>query len=195
MVEFKKIAELFRIATHDMDVGAAKPTAKSLAKIEAALGLEIPDVYRRIANECPNYGAFLNGIGEDYEQEVHILRLNQVFHDRAISRPALPPHFVLISHGHDGDCDCWDLRVKGSAGEHPIVQVNLEKAREDAPAVVRVANEHFETFREYLISIALHYASKHAHRKDAAMVAKATQLIREIEAATGKDNVAGTGQG
>jgi hypothetical protein len=195
VVEFKKIADLFRIATHDMKTGAAKPTAKSLAKIESALGLEIPDVYRRIANECPNYGAYLNGIGEDYEQEVHILRLNQVFHDRAISRPALPAHFVLISHGHDGDCDCWDLRVKGSAGEHPIVRVSLEKARDDAPAVVRVSNERFENFRDYLARIAIHYGSRLAPGKDPALVAKAKQLIREIEAATGREDVAGTGQG
>jgi hypothetical protein len=183
VVEFKKIAELFRIATHDLNVGAAKPTAKSLAKIEGALGLEIPDVYRRIANECPNYGAYLNGIGEDYGQEVHILRLNQLFHDQKIIRPALPAHFVLISHGHDGDCDCWDLRVKESAGEHPIVQVKLEKAREDAPAVVRVANERFESFRDYLVSIAVKYGSKPVPGKDAATIAKAKQLVRQIEAA------------
>ena len=130
------VVELFGLATQDMKWGAALPTKRSLERIHETLGVRIPDAYVQVAAACPNYGAYLNGIGEDYDHGVHMLRLTQWF--RSASVPPLPSHYVLLSHGHDGDCDCWDTREVEASGEHPIVHVSLETGDCDAPSQVQI---------------------------------------------------------
>src|SRR5947209_16353 len=122
MMPFDTLAELFSIATERRLQQVAPPTPRSVETIQRELRVTIPDDYVRIATACPTYGGLLAGIGEDYHHDIHILRLNAVFH-AGVCSPALPRRFVLVDHGHDGDCDCWDTRETTSSGEHPVVYV------------------------------------------------------------------------
>jgi hypothetical protein len=101
----------------------APPTPASIRRIEAELGIEIPESLREFALRSRNFGAWFAGLGEDYDNSFHILGLNQVFHQVNRKHPhvRMPPHLVLINHGHDGDCDCFDLqRPRGANGEYSI---------------------------------------------------------------------------
>jgi hypothetical protein len=155
MASFDTIKELFGLVTQDMKWGAAPPTRSSIKKIDDSLGVRIPDAYVQVATACPNYGAYLNGIGEDYDHEVHMLRLTHWFRSGPV--PPLPEYYVLISHGHDGDCDCWDTREKTASGEHPIVGVSLQEAYGDTPPTVQTTDIRYSSFTDYLLSIVVYY--------------------------------------
>jgi hypothetical protein len=179
MASFNSIAELFRIAAHDRRWGAAPPSDKSITSIEQSLGLRIPSAYRRIAIACQNYGAYLNGIGEDFDHEIHILRVNRVFHDTSREpgdMPALPVHFVMITHGDDGECFCWDVRQQTATGEHPIVHIGLESAWDGTPARVRIDKRQFLSFHAFLEDQVIYYASNVESR----LATRASKLIHEI---------------
>ena len=157
MTKFGTVVELFGLATHDMRWDAAPPTQRSIERIRESLGVRIPDAYVQVATSCPNYGAYLNGIGEDYDQGIHMLRLTQWFRSAAV--PPLPSYYVLICHGHDGDCDCWDTReVVAASGEPPIVHVSLEEGYGDTPPRVQVSDIRYASFADYLTSITVYYA-------------------------------------
>lgn len=109
------------------------PTSDSLKRIEQQLGLIVPPVYVDLARIAPNYGVWFGSIGPDFDSHNHILQLNAAFHQEDEGYTALPSHFVLINHGHDGDCDCWNLEEKNSC-EHPIYYMNVE--RESVPRLL-----------------------------------------------------------
>lgn len=42
----------------------------------------------------------------------------------------MPARYVLLNHGHDGDCDAWDREAQpGSNGELPIVYFDYDTER------------------------------------------------------------------
>lgn len=179
MRSLETVVELFGLATQDMMWGGAPPTRRSVKRIREILGVRIPDAYLQVAAACPNYGAYLNGIGEDYDHDVHMLRLTQWF--RSASVPPLPSHYVLLSHGHDGDCDCWDTREVEASGEHPIVHVSLETGYGDAPPQVQITDIRYASFASYLRSITIHYAERLRYPGcDPARQARATELIGNL---------------
>jgi hypothetical protein len=162
MVPFDTLTELFEIAMSPWSRGpqppSAAPTPESLSRIQRTLGIGVPEDFARLAAACPSYGVWFASIGDDFGSSGHIVMLNELFHDgRRLhdghDGPALPPHFVMLNHGHDGDCDCWDTRVVTAAGEHPIVYVRLEVAATAHPSGVR-----FESFRTYVEEFALRRA-------------------------------------
>src|SRR5215471_17175367 len=83
------------------------PTDSSLRTIRDRLRFSIPADFVEFARLCPAYDSWLVSIGEDFNNPRHILELNAAFHspDYAL----LPPELILITHGHDGDLDCYDL--------------------------------------------------------------------------------------
>ena len=56
----------------------------------------------------------------------------------------LPSHLIILNHGHDGDCDCWDTRTITETGEHPIVYHKADSPEYHNPDYV------FSSFRAYL---------------------------------------------
>lgn len=170
------VVELFGLVTQDMKWGAAPPTKRSLKRIHELLGVRIPQVYAKVASACPNYGAYLNGIGEDYDHDVHMLRLTQWF--RGASEPPLPTHYVLLSHGHDGDCDCWDTREVAASGEHPIVHVSLESGYGDEPPRVQITNIRYASFAHYLRCITVYYAEASRSSASQARVEKLIEILK-----------------
>jgi hypothetical protein len=112
---------------------SAPPTPASLSRIEKTLGLRIPAIYAELARVAPNYGVWFGSIGPDFDSHNHILKLNEAFHRGDDEFAPLPPNFILLNHGHDGDCDCWNLEEL-VAGEHAIFHVNVE--RKSAPRLL-----------------------------------------------------------
>jgi hypothetical protein len=181
IVPFETLTELFEIATAQWSqrpwARAAKPTLDSIARIQRELGIHIPDDFARLAAACPSYGSWLASIGNDFNSASHLTRLNKVFHQ---SRPPdaedgyaeLPSHFIMLNHGYDGDCDCWDTRVVTASGEHPIVYVCVEAQ------VPETSGTPFQSFRAYAEHFALHHAR---HVSDRAQRRRAEQLIKVLK--------------
>lgn len=162
---FDILVELFSIATESSFQKVAPPTLRSVDRIQRELSVAIPADYVRLATACPSYGGLLAGIGEDYDDGIHILRLNAVFRAEGLAS-----HFVLLDHGHDGDCDCWDLRETHSSGEHPIVYVGLDGVRPSRDA-------RFESFRSYIENFVVLNAARNpkpARRR------RAKRMIQEL---------------
>lgn len=166
MMPFDTLVELFRIATEHGFDRATPPTLPSVERIQRELGIVIPADYIRLAGVCPSYGSLLAGIGGDFDGDIHILRLNALFRAEG-----LPKHFVLLDHGHDGDCDCWDLRETTSSGEHPIVYVGLDGTRP-------CRETRFESFRAYIENFVVMNAGRNpkpASRR------RAKRIIQELQ--------------
>ena len=154
---FETLTELFSIATEPWGSSswyrAAAPTRPSIDRIQRELGITIPEDFVRLAKACPSYGGWLASIGRDYKRPVHILSLNESFHT-AEDGGSLPRHFVLLNHGHDGDCDCWDTRAVTASGELRIVYVSLDSPESES------AQSRFESFRDYIEHFVLHHAPR-----------------------------------
>jgi hypothetical protein len=152
MIPFDILTELVGIATEPWGLHSwyhvAPPTPQSIERIQQELGITLPEDYVRIAAGCASYGGWLAGIGDDYDHGCHILRLNAEFHAHG-DEPPLPQYFVLLNHGHDGDCDCWDMRETTAGGEHPIVYILFGVASPEP------SGKRFETFRAYIEYFAL----------------------------------------
>ena len=120
----------------------SKPaTEESVAYIETALKVSLPRDFVEFSRLVHNYGVWFGSIGDDYASHNHLLRLNEAFHQADEESIALPERWILINHGHDGDCDCLDVSG-GSSSEYPIYYINVECSKE--PVLMAT------TFRDYL---------------------------------------------
>jgi hypothetical protein len=180
MVPFDTLTELFEIATRPWSYTpwshATPPTPVSIERIYTEMGVRIPDDFVRLAVACPSYGSWLASIGDDFDSVGHITQFNQVFHDSrrlhdGEDGPALPRHLIMLNHGHDGDCDCWDTRVVTASGEHPIVYVCLEAQ------TLESYGTPFQSFRAYAEYFALHHSCRVS---DKAQRRRAKRLIQEM---------------
>jgi hypothetical protein len=121
----------------------SKPaTEESIARIESTLKFTIPRDFVEFSRMVHNYGVWFGSIGDDYASDNHLLRLNEEFHQVDGATIALPEHWVLINHGHDGDCECFDVSAIGTTSEYPIYYIN----------VISPGQQMFvaSSFREYL---------------------------------------------
>ncbi len=119
---------------------ASPPTPTSLRRVFEELHVPILTLFADIATRCPAYGGWFASIGEDYESHIHILGLNRTFR-----KMGLPPEFVMLNHGHDGDCDCWDTAATGSDEELPIVYVYLPNGGK-----AEIGEQLGASFRDYV---------------------------------------------
>jgi len=106
----------------------APPTKESIQYINAELEIQLPPSMIAFANRCSSYGAWFAGLGDDYNNHLHILNINQEFRDSSDPTDGFIPNWlVIINHGHDGDCDCLDTRsYNQTTGEYPIVYWSYE---------------------------------------------------------------------
>jgi hypothetical protein len=107
------------------------PTECSLQTIHDRLHFPIPADFVQFASICPAYDSWFASIGEDFENARHILKLNATYHspDYAL----LPPELILISHGYDGDLDCYDL--SNTDEQHRVSICYLEAIESEFPKV------------------------------------------------------------
>jgi hypothetical protein len=124
MIPESKLASVFD-AVMNHPVKVSPPTARSIARINAELGIELPPSLIGFAQRSEKFGAWFCSLGEDYDSYFHILGMNRDFHapdrDGVYASGPMPSYLVMINHGHDDDCDCLDLRVPRSPeGEYSI---------------------------------------------------------------------------
>ena len=181
MIPFEALTELFEIATAPYSRApwacAAAPTADSVDRIQRDLGIRIPGDLVRLAAACPSYGSWLASIGDDFDNGSHITRLNALFHEISPaaedSYAERPKHLIMLNHGHDGHCDCWDTQVVTESGEHPIVYVRVDAETAEPHGAA------FQSFREYAEQFVLHHAPRvHVN----ALRRRAKRLIQELGA-------------
>jgi hypothetical protein len=123
----------------------SKPaTPESVAHLEEVLKFKIPTDFIEFSWLTHNYGVWFGSIGDDYGSHNHLLTLNAAFHKAGGCGVALPQHWVLINHGHNGDCDCFDITAS-EGGEYPIYYMNVESP--GAPKLLA------KTFKEYLVRL------------------------------------------
>ena len=124
---------------------SAAATAKSVARIEAELKIALPQDFIELSQKCAPYGGWFSSIGEDFESPNHILRANESFREEDDDYQPLPLHLVMLNHGHDGDCDCWDTsREPNADGGFPIIYFDATTGE------VRNSNYDFPSFASYL---------------------------------------------
>jgi hypothetical protein len=101
------------------------PTPESIRRIETALDIQLPPLLIEIAGACASYGGWFGSVGDDVSSGNHILSINNNFKEQG-----LPPRYVLLNHGHDGDCDAWDTSAPPTPlGERPIVYFHFDGER------------------------------------------------------------------
>ncbi len=98
------------------------PTPKSVGRIESSLGIVMPRLFVEVASCCPSYGGWFNSIGDDYQSHAHLLSNNAAFREAGLAA-----RYVLLNHGHDGDCDAWDTGGQTQEGELPIMYFNYNE--------------------------------------------------------------------
>lgn len=155
---------------------SAPATEASINHISHELGIIIPHEFVLLSQQCPVYGGWFASIGEDYNGPVHILGLNELFHTADEDYEALPSHLVLLNHGHDGDCDCWDTRCISKDGEHPIVYFSLTSPER------QLEHYKFESFSQYLEHLCVTHAPHGADRKTRRRVKKILASLNEDDA-------------
>lgn len=118
------------------------PTDSSVQHIEAELGIRLPPLFVEVARTCPSYGGWFGSIGDDFASHNHIVQIN-----RSFRAEGLDPHYVLLNHGHDGDCDAWDTQSQPAGdGERPIVYFNYDVDRRATSGLRPIAT----SFADYL---------------------------------------------
>ena len=118
------------------------PTESSIGRIEQALGIILPATFIEFSRLVPNYGSWFGSIGDDFDSWMHIVELNKTFHEADEDSIALPDEFIMINHGHDGHCDCFDRTKRSTTNEYPIYYLNVESPKE--PKLMAT------TFHDYL---------------------------------------------
>ncbi len=124
------------------------PTAESIERIESVLRIALPTLFIEVAAACPSYGGWFNSIGDDYANYYHILGMNAALH-----AGGLPPRYVLLNHGHDGDCDAWDLDASPIGGEPPIVYFHyppLDESEDEEDRAIRRLKVSALSFADYI---------------------------------------------
>jgi hypothetical protein len=128
------------------------PTEASVRRIAAELGTEVPALFIEIARACPSYGGWFGSIGDDFARHNHLMSINRAFREEGLA-----PRYVLLNHGHDGDCDAWDTEAERSAeGEMPIVYFNYDCDRRQ----LRGLRPSAKTFAEYIDAFVRAHASR-----------------------------------
>ncbi len=121
------------------------PTAESVERIESVLRFALPPLFIEVAAACPAYGDWFNSIGDDYENNYHILSMNAALHTGG-----LPSRYVLLNHGHDGDCDAWDLEALPIGGEPPIIYFHYDDEDEKEDRAIRRLKHSAFSFADYI---------------------------------------------
>lgn len=114
MYPIEKMARLFDAFHSGYVCQVEKPTKNSMRRINEHFGIQFPASLIEFANRSNSFGTWFAGLGEDYENPWHIIKINSLFRKmrrrkhRDKWRRAKPGELIIINHGHDRDCDCID---------------------------------------------------------------------------------------
>ena len=160
MHDLETLAKLFDLLS-GFEVPTQRPTEASIARINEHFGVELPANFIRFAKFSECYGSWFAGLGEDYQNEWHIIRINS-FYRRLRRRKhgdkwrsAKPKAYVVINHGHDDDCDCIDTSDwNEDAGEYRIGYWT--------PGLERI-DEPYDSFLAYLNGLVKAHLRRHTN--------------------------------
>ena len=100
-----------------------RPTAASLAHIQAHFGIRFPNELIQFARDAAHFHRWFASLGPDYDNPHHIIRINSYWRRRRPKR-RMPRHLIAFNLGFDGDLDCFDLSMTPAArmanGEHAV---------------------------------------------------------------------------
>ena len=125
----------------------SQPTLSSLRAIAERLAFCVPRDFVDFAKLCPAYASWFVSIGEDFENPVHILRMNEEYHDPSILK--LPSDLVLINHAYDGDLTCYDLSRRDEKDRFSICY--CEALESLMPAFEDKRHHRAYTIADYLV--------------------------------------------
>ena len=153
MLTLEQLIALHRIFTGDPPcLGETVPTEASILRIQSTLGIILPQSFIEFARQCPSYCcALFASIGENYDDDCHILNINREFHSN--EPPRVPAWLIVINHGHDEDCDGFDSSQR-RGDEYSIVYW-------DASQGLAFDNSSWpahQSFHDYLEFMIIHYA-------------------------------------
>ncbi|SMC28217.1 hypothetical protein SAMN02745857_03162 [Andreprevotia lacus DSM 23236] len=124
-VPWERLPELFDLSISwqvldGQDRGVSKATEKSVERVNWLYGLKLPISYQEFVGRSREANKWLTGVGEDYEAERHLVRMNRLW--RNLPRKSrIPSHLVMFNLGFDEDCDCFDLNLyDAQTGEYAI---------------------------------------------------------------------------
>ena len=155
MIAFEKLIALF-------DLGEAtvwpvrRPTAESIGAINRHFGVSLPPLLIKLAQQSERFGAHFASLGDDFENDFHIIRVNRLFASKRRRTPqgwrrAKPEYLLVFNHGHDDDCDCLDLRSWNPESGDYRVRYWTPSDRERAP----VPDHSWLSFHAYFEHLAL----------------------------------------
>lgn len=109
-----KMSGLFDVVSTSCFHVIAPPTRASIRKINEHFGVPLPPSMVDFVQSVQCYGSLFAGLGEDYNNQMHIIKINSQYRKMRRRkhgdkwRRALPREFIVINHGHDDDCNCID---------------------------------------------------------------------------------------
>jgi hypothetical protein len=159
MIAFEKLVALFDLRQTTV-FPAQPPTDSSIATINTHFGVTLPPMLVRFARVSQKFGCYFASLGEDYENDSHILRINKQFgrvrrRRQGRWQQVKPEYLLVINHGHDNDCDCLDLRSwNPQTGDYALRYWTPSTQHVDAES------EGWPTFHAYLEWLAVPDISK-----------------------------------
>ena len=91
-------------------------TESAVEATEIALSFQFPPTFRRFIQRCP----YFSGISCQTYKPGGIVWDNEWYHEQS-ENGFLPAFLILFMGGHDGDCYCFDSRIRDKHGECPVV--------------------------------------------------------------------------
>ena len=100
-----------------------RPTAASLAHIQAHFGVRFPHELIQFARDAAHFHSWFASLGPDYDNPQHIIRINSYWRRRRPKR-RIPRHLIAFNLGFDDDFNCFDLSMtppdRIATGEHAV---------------------------------------------------------------------------
>jgi len=101
----------------------ARPTAVSLAHIQAHFGVRFPNELIQFARDAAHFHCWFASLGPDFDNPHHIIRINSYWRRRRPKR-RIPRHLIAFNLGFDDDLDCFDLSMtppdRIATGDHAV---------------------------------------------------------------------------
>jgi hypothetical protein len=165
MLSIGALAALFDHVLNGWRAPYDRPTASSIAKINAHFDCVLPKPFVLFAQKSTQFSSWFSALGRNFESADHIVRINSLYRKKRQRRNgqwvyAKPRNLVIINLGFDADCDCLDLDAfDPETGEYQI--------RYWSPGVAESAAAAAPSFEAYILKHIASWAPKSGEKKRA----------------------------
>jgi len=155
MSELDYAIKLYNLATEEWSQGRAiknpLPSDSDIKAVEDTLSFIFPPSFRRFLELCPYYGG-LQPRAATYP--LSIIWDNRIYHEES-EDGFLPQFLVLFMGAHDGDCECFDSRLRDKNGEVPIVFWEYYEMTEDDTIDLQARYANFLEYLKFITDLKL----------------------------------------